>query len=279
VGDATRMSAGQARRPRRVLFKAAAALTCDCQRTVETLSMSEEHTPGSCYWVSEGQLVPLRPELEEPDPLAVLIHSQFRGMILSPAFPCLGGTGAVRRGDYRFAVYGPLGSDEAIWQCASDLAQFLVESPPHSNPVAVFVVAFHGPLIATEAGFEASLWQHLRGIHRLDPWLEATQCENRETEDGDPGFFFGDRDFFIVGLHPASSRWARRFGWPILVFNALTHSDQLRISGKYDRMREKILARDHRLQGIDNPSLSFSQISQFSGRGVGADWQCPVKFK
>src|SRR5262249_55256652 len=170
------------------------------------------------------------PKPDKPNPLAVLIHSQFRGMITSPAFPCLGGSGAIHRGDYRFAVYGALGSPDAIRPCASDLASFLGKCPADRNPVAVFVAAFRQPVIPTELAFETALWEQLRGLHELDAHGDAAHRQSggsdglpTDVKNEDPGFFFCDREFFVVGLHPASSRWARRFGWPTLVFNALTH--------------------------------------------------------
>jgi len=248
--------------------------------------MSEECAPNSCYCVSEGRLGPLRSDREKPHPIAVLIHDQFRGLLLSTTFPCLGGTGAVRREDYRFAVYSALGSADSVQQCASDLACFVSECPADSNPVAVFVAAFQEPVLLTEVAFEAALWEQLRGLNELDDHPNAADSRSGtasrpspHVQDDDPGFVFCGREFFVVGLHPASSRWARRFGWPTLVFNALTHSDELRRLGKYERMKQKILGRDRRLQGTDNPSLPFSQMSQFSGRQVDSRWQCPTKFK
>lgn len=239
----------------------------------------------SSYRIEDGGLVRTRSDLGEPAALAVLIHSQFRATILSPAFPCLGGAGAVRRGDYRFAVYDRLGSPEAIAACADDLVQFTQETPAGAHPVAVFVAAFDGPIIPTEEGFETALWEQLRGIHECDSGRDldgragGVHRPLSETEKDDPGFVFCDREFFVVGLHPASSRWARRFAWPTLVFNALTHSEELQRAGKYGRMQEKTLARDLRLQGTENPSLPFSQVAQFSGRKVDADWECPVELE
>src|SRR2546429_4093302 len=98
--------------------------------------MLDERAASSCYRISEGLLVPIRPQVDQPHPLAVLIHSQFRGMILSPGFPCLGAAGAVRRCDYRFAIYDGLGSAEAVRFCVSDLVRFVSDSPADSNPVA-----------------------------------------------------------------------------------------------------------------------------------------------
>lgn len=245
--------------------------------------MVHEHETfsSSCCLVENGRLHPLRPEHHEPSPLAVLIHSQFRGMLLSPAFPCLGGAGAARRDEYRFGVYDALGSSAAIADCTADLTRFVNDCPASEHPVAVFIAAFQGAPMATEDAFEHALWQQLRGVHERDerrvadtPVRDATH--SAAGADPDPGFFFRDRDFFIVGFHAASSRWARRFGWPVLVFNALTHSDALQASGNHERMQQQILARDCRLQGTMNPSLSQPQRAQFSGRQVDAGWRCPI---
>ena len=238
--------------------------------------MSDERVTSSCYLIADSCLVPLRTPSAAPDPLAQLIHGQFRGMILSDGFPCLGGAGAFRRGDYRFAVYGPLASAAATRECADDLSRFVSECPAADHPVAAFVATFHGPLIPTELEFEQGLWQQLQGLSAHEPASPQRTTPSASVDADDPGFFFRGREFFVVGLHPASSRWARRFAWPTLVFNALTHSDELRRAGKYERMQERILARDRSLQGSDNPSLPCSQQSQFSGRRVDAGWRCPV---
>jgi FPC/CPF motif-containing protein YcgG len=224
-----------------------------------------------------GHFAQLRRAEPSAEPLATLIHTQFRATILSGAYPCLGGVSAVRRGHYDFALYPALGSPEATAALAQDLSAFVVRFPADTHPVAVCVTVYDGPVCRSEQHFEALLWKQLRGIHQLD------QAESRklplavsDVDGEDPGFVFADRNFFVVGLSPASSRWARRFGWPTLVFNALSHMRPLDEAGTFERMRQKIRMRDSRLQGSTNPSIELSRAAQFSGRRVGADWQCPV---
>lgn len=224
------------------------------------------------YGLQDERLVASAGDGRPAPPLAVLIHSQFRGLILSPAFPCLGAAGAVRRGDYRFALYETLGAPAAAEACAAHMRRQLADTPPDEHPVMVFVAAFTGPPPPTEAAFETSLFAHLRALRDHD---EGGAAEPADAH-GDPGFLFGGREYFVVGLHPAASRFARRFGWPLLVFNALTHAEHLKATGKYDGMQSKILARDERLQGAANPSLPFSQFAQFSGRAVDAGWRSPL---
>jgi FPC/CPF motif-containing protein YcgG len=197
-------------------------------------------------------------------------------MMLSPAFPCLGGAGAVRRGDYRFAVYPPLGSSEAIRVCAADLADFVDGFERGENGVAIHVAVFCGPDCPSELDFEGVLFEHLRGLHDLDGHAGAAAAI--DVSDDELGFMFEQRNFFVVGFHPTASRWARRFAWPTLAFNSLSHVDPLQRAGKFERMKERIRARDRRLQGSDNPALECPQAAQFSGRAAQADWRPPPGF-
>lgn len=224
----------------------------------------------------DGRLTQARPAEQDADALAHLVHNQFRTLMLSESYPCLGGSAAVRKGNYALGVYPSLGSTEAIGHCVEDLVGFLDEHPVASHPVAAMVAVFDGPVHAEEAGFEQSLWAQLQGMRQLDgarPGSTATGPVS-VTED-DEGFVFSGRPFFVVGLHPAASRWARRFAWPTLVFNSLTHDEYLRRKGQYERMQTKIRERDARLQGSVNPAVDLPQVAQFSGRMVGPDWQCP----
>jgi FPC/CPF motif-containing protein YcgG len=224
--------------------------------------------------VRDGQLV--SPDGVTPEPKAVLVHNQFRAMVLSSAFPCLGASGALRRDEYQFAVYSDLGSRAAVEANAKDLHSFVEGFETGSNGVAVLVACFGGPVISSEEQFEQALFGHLESLHRVDERREPNPAI--DPTDDDRGFIFHRRNFFIVGFHPAASRWARRFAWPVLVFNSLSHEVELRKSGKYDRVKEKIRDRDVRLQGSLNPSLDLCQAAQFSGRTVGPDWNPPGDF-
>ena len=53
-------------------------------------------------------------------------------------------------------------------------------------------------------------------------------------------FSAGGTAYFIVGLHPAASRDARRTPTPTLVFNLHEQFEELRASGRFPRMRDKI---------------------------------------
>ena len=68
---------------------------------------------------------------------------------------------------------------------------------------------------------------------------------------------------------------------PTLVFNLHAQFEQLRASGTFSRMRDRIRARDRALQGQINPMVSdhgtSSEARQYSGREVGPDWRAPFE--
>ena len=80
-------------------------------------------------------------------------------------------------------------------------------------------------------------------------------------------------------MQKPASRPARRAPYPTLVFNLHDQFEQLRAAGRYERMREAILARDEKLAGSINPMLArhgeASEARQYSGRAVGEEWRCP----
>ena len=92
------------------------------------------------------------------------------------------------------------------------------------------------------------------------------------ADPGNPHFSlsFGGEAFFVIGLHPRASRPARRFCRPVLVFNLHDQFERLREQGRYERMREKIMARDEALAGSPNPMLARHGEGS-AARGLQAD--------
>ena len=88
--------------------------------------------------------------------------------------------------------------------------------------------------------------------------------------------------FFVVGLHPHSSRKGRQFPYPALVFNVYDQFKDLEMQGAYAPMVEKNRERDVRFNGDVNPMTARWgddwETIQFSGQSHSSDWQCPFKF-
>lgn len=213
---------------------------------------------------------------------ATTAHNDFREFIANTNFPCVGAKAAINNNCYRFGFYNEMNTRAATAGLARDLWQYAQERPSFGSNYATFVASFAQPEIVDEPQWEKLLWAQLQNLHELDAPLHAWDASvSSDPESADFSFSFAGTGFFIVGLHPQSSRLARRFAHPTLVFNAHSQFQRLRADNKFDRMRETIRARDLKLQGSLNPNLSnfgeHSEARQYSGRAVEKKWKCPFK--
>jgi FPC/CPF motif-containing protein YcgG len=230
----------------------------------------------------EGEFVyPFEPE-RRPTPLAALVHQRFRSHVLHQDFPCVGGKAAISNNTCRFGFYPEMSTHAATAGLAYDLWQYVQERPALETEYATFVASFAAPVACDEREWEKLLWAQLQSLHDLDrPHHAWDATVSSDPEDPAFSFSFAGTAFFVVGLHPASSRLARRFAWPTLVFNAHEQFERLREQHLFERMRATVRRRDYRLQGSLNPNLSnygeHSEARQYSGRAVEGDWKCPFK--
>nr|MBA2322040.1 YqcI/YcgG family protein [Deltaproteobacteria bacterium] len=203
-----------------------------------------------------------------------------RAFVLDPAYPCVGAKSAVNQASYRVGVYAPVGSAEATAALARDLRAFVEEPGAVSATFATFVAVFEGPTDTDPEAFEALLWLQLQRLHERDAQAWAPDVSS-DPEHPHFGFSFAETPFFVVGLHPGSSRLSRRFPWPALVFNPHAQFEALRADGKWERMKEVIRAKDTELQGDINPVLrdygTESEARQYSGRIPEDDWVPPFR--
>ena len=151
-----------------------------------------------------------------------------------------------------------------------------------SSEYATFVAIFERPRNTDEIAFENLFWKQLRALHAYDAAHFDWDASVR-SDPADPhfSFSFGGQALYVIGLHANSSREARRFPWPALVFNPHEQFERLRADGKWKRMQETIRSRDLELQGSINPMLSDfgeqSEARQYSGRAVEDNWQAPFQ--
>lgn len=208
----------------------------------------------------------------------------FRKFVEDPRFSCLAGKGVVRQNGYRVGVYGILGSPSASELLAEDLGSFSNEAAEDPTGFSAFVAIFPETAPTGEADFEERLWQQLQSLHERDD--PDSGWDPRVSDDpANPhfSFSFGGRAYFVVGLHPESSRLARRFRWPALVFNPHAQFERLKASGHFERLQQAIREREIALQGNLNPNLANfgerSEARQYSGRAAEPEWRCPFSRK
>ncbi|MPZ49622.1 MAG: hypothetical protein GEU75_10060 [Dehalococcoidia bacterium] len=211
------------------------------------------------------------------------VHAALRAVLHDPDFPCVGAKSVVNQASYRFALHDELATTDSTAGLALDLFRFAEERQRIPGEFTSFIASFAEPKLRTMKAFETLLWRQLGALHALDrehfAWNPAV---SNDPEDTSFSFSFAGGAYFVVGLSPASKRWARRFPWPTLVFNDHFQFERLRANQQFERIRDTIRERDQTLHGDVNPMMAdygnHSEARQYSGRNVGEAWKCPVHF-
>lgn len=212
----------------------------------------------------------------------------FRAFIADADFPCVGAKGALAHDAIVIREYGELGSrgnDAPLLAALTGFAVAVERRPADDRILHSFAAVFAGPLLTGERRFEALLWAQLQRLHELDARRGCRWAADVSDDPADAHFSLSlaGHPFFVVGLHPGASRLARRFAWPVIVFNPHRQFQRLRESGRYLKLQAAIRRRERALQGSINPNLAdFGQASaarQYSGRQVEPGWRCPLRVK
>lgn len=204
---------------------------------------------------------------------------RFLDRIATPTFPCVGAKSAAANEDIEFFEAGDLRCPEADAALLARLQSFALDAPPDALFVSLVALFPDTPRLG-EADFEAALWRRLQALHEGDA-RDFGWDPSVSADPGSPKFSMslGGRAYYVIGLHPGSSRKARRFHCAALVFNLHSQFETLREDGRYDKLRAAITRRDLAFSGSRNPMLAIhgeaSEARQYSGRQVGAEWRCP----
>jgi FPC/CPF motif-containing protein YcgG len=232
---------------------------------------------------------------------AAQAEEAFRRFVFDPQFPCLGAKAAFNSDAQTLRVLGELASAESTAELAGGLRDFIAmvgrdavepnrgttfdpDGSTASRPTNyfTFIAVFERPVATTEIQFEELLWKQLRLLHEHDA-ARSGWAPNVAADPADAhfSFSFAGQALYVIGMHGQSSREARRFPWPVLIFNPHEQFERLRFDGKWKHMQETIRQRDLQLQGSMNPMLSDfgeqSEARQYSGRAVDENWRAPFK--
>ncbi|SRX54307.1 guanitoxin biosynthesis heme-dependent pre-guanitoxin N-hydroxylase GntA [Aequorivita sp. CIP111184] len=206
------------------------------------------------------------------------IEEEFKEFIIDKNHPCIMANTVFSMNDYELHVHDGFSTKTTAANLLEQLKMYVDNYDFSDNKFKTFIAVFPDAEIVSEVEFENLLWRQLQFIHEKD--TEAWDPRvSKNPEDSNFSFSIGGRAFYVVGMHPKSSRMARRAPYPTLVFNLHWQFEKLREMGAYQKVRDKIRERDTALQGNINPVLEdFGQSSearQYSGRSVGKAWKCP----
>jgi FPC/CPF motif-containing protein YcgG len=209
------------------------------------------------------------------------IIEQYQAFLHDRAFPCIGARAALAQQHIRCMVADHMAcpkDDRSILQFLYDFVDDYRNSDGLFHSAAVI---FKDSDMPSEEVFDHFMWQRLQALATLD----AKNYEYDRRVDPDPSspnfsFSLKEEAFFIIGLHPASSRPSRTFGYPVMAFNPHAQFERLRETGKYETMKALIRRRDRVYSGSVNPMLDdfgkTSEIYQYSGRNYAGEWECPL---
>jgi FPC/CPF motif-containing protein YcgG len=219
------------------------------------------------------------------DPVsASQINEEYHRFLRSRSFPCIGAKAALSRGHVKCFVAIDMASAEEDEKILSFIYQFVDSYRSSNESLHSAAVIFRNPQTLSELEFEDMLWSRLNSLAVLD----RRKYTHDTRVDPDPtssrfSFSLKGEAFFIIGLHPSSTRQARRFSYPALVFNPHEEFERLKRAGRYEYMKKAVRRRDKVYSGSVNPMLKdfgeAPEVFQYSGKKYDSTWKCPLHHK
>jgi FPC/CPF motif-containing protein YcgG len=210
------------------------------------------------------------------------VIEEYLSFISNPQFPCVAAKAAYAHQKIRCMVAANMlcpADDENILQF---IYTFVDDYRKAKSLYHSATIIFSGPEIKNEEFFDNILWKRLQALSDLDA-LNYPYDKRVSADPASPLFSFSLKEeaFFVIALHPCSSRLSRRFKYPTLVFNPHDQFEILRSQHHYEHMKQTVRNRDLKLAGSINPMLddygSSSETLQYSGRQYNSDWKCPLQ--
>ena len=213
-----------------------------------------------------------------------LIIEEYKEFVKNKEFPCIAAKAALAKQQIDCFVAAHMACPNDDLAILNFLYTFIDKYRRSDELYHSAAIIFQQPASLTEESFDAFLWQRLQSLHDLDSKQFGYDARVNDNPFS-PNFSFSLKQeaFFIVGLHPESSRMTRQFKYPALVFNPHIQFEQLRETFKYQNLKSAIRKRDISYSGSINPMLEdfgeASEVFQYSGRKYDNLWQCPLKIK
>lgn len=218
--------------------------------------------------------------MSETDP--ELLIREFNQFVNDASFPCVAARAAIARNHVPCYVADHIACPKDDQGILEFLYNFIKKFRKVEKPLHSVAILFSSPSDLTEKEFEGFLWQRLQSLSSMDARkFHYDQRVSADPSSPDFSFSLGGEAFFIIGMHPASPRRARRFRCPALVFNPHVQFEDLRIRNQYDKMKAIVRRRDVAYSGSVNPMLhdfgKTSEATQYSGHQHEKEWTCPLR--
>jgi uncharacterized protein len=210
------------------------------------------------------------------------IIQEFHQFINDETYPCVAARAAISRQHLPCLVADHMGCPKDDRRILQFLYDFVAGFRSANSSLYSAAIIFKGPEKTTEEIFDTFLWQRLQSLSGLDAGnFRYDKRVNPDPSASDFSFSLAEEAFFIIGLHPASSRRSRQFKYPAMVFNPHAQFDALRKTNRFEKMKNIVRQRDILYSGSINPMLAdfgeASEAYQYSGRQHDGEWTCPLK--
>jgi FPC/CPF motif-containing protein YcgG len=133
-----------------------------------------------------------------------------------PAFPCIFGVDATKRGTLRLA-FVPAG-EQRLERLAAALREFADQAEELGRRTSLVAIFEHDPALRTLDDYRDAFWSMLRGLRERDtrPWPEGIA---EDTEDPEWEFSFHGQPMFVVVNTPVHKRrQSRHFEYFAITF-------------------------------------------------------------
>jgi FPC/CPF motif-containing protein YcgG len=209
------------------------------------------------------------------------IIETYRSFLKDRDFPCLAVKSVLARQQLACMVADHMACPKDDVEITEFLYRFVDRFRMSGNSYHSAAVIFREPRMPDEELFDRLFWDRLQAFADIDAMNYA--YDYRVAADpSSPDFSYSLKGeaFYIVGMHPSSSRKSRRFAYPAMVFNPHHQFEQLRENNQYRKMQQVVRKRDINYSGSVNPMLadfgSSSEALQYSGRQYPETWECPL---
>ena len=189
--------------------------------------------------------------------------------ISNKSFPCIMAKAAASLGNIHLYKLSKWPVEKEFAPLYGAFHEFIEEFRKDTKRLSSFIIGLQSS--ESFEHFEDRFWSFLMDLRKFDRM--SFLHDKRVSEDPlSPDFSFSimGEAFFILVLHPESPRLARRFKYPAIVFNPHQQFENLRRSGRFHKIRNRIRKKDFELQGAPNPMLQDfgveSEIFQYLGR-------------
>lgn len=210
--------------------------------------------------------------------------ADFKNFIENKSFPCVAARAALANNQINCMVAGHMACPKDDMEILNFIYSFVDKYRKSDEPFQSAAILFNAPEIFSEQEFDQLMWQRLQALSNLDAGnygYDKRVAANPQSPDF--SFSLKEEAFFIIGLHPASSRPTRQFQYPALVFNPHAQFETLRKKEQYGKMKSIIRKRDIAYSGSVNPMLedfgTASEVYQYSGKKYDHQWICPLKLQ